>query len=471
MNRSPVISLLLLLGLAIVATACGPTAPTSSQVAAQRTPRATADKEAMPVMIDKVERGNIAYVFSYPGHLQPKDEIEIIPAVAGHIESVLVEEEDVVKTGDAIAIIEDDTYQAQVKQAEAAVEQARLLLAEMVLGSRPEEITAARTAVELAKANLNDVATVDDDERTQAAANLAQTEAALRQAQTEYDKIAWAGSIGSEPQALILQEATIAYENALASYNKQTNPGDSQLAPLRQQVAQAELNLALTLRPYRQIDFAKAQAGLKQAEAALEVAQLQLDKTIIKAPFDGTIDQLHIANGSWVSQQTSIGAFISEALEAKFEVQESRIAHIERGQYAGLQLPAYPGRDFPGVITNISASANDESRTFEIKVTLAEGVELLRPGMFVDVSILADESNDTLLTPLEAVVPGDPPSVFVVNEDNRIDQRSVTTGLQDDHRIEILQGLQAGDWVVIAGQDTLEDGTPVQIINDPRIAD
>jgi HlyD family secretion protein len=433
---------------------------------------AAEEEKVVPVEVALVETGDISLVFNYSGSLKPIDDLNLVPGAAGRVEQVLVEVGDTVQAGDALAIIEDNTFQTQIKQAEAALENARLNVAKMELGSRPEEIAAAQAAVELAKASLNDVATVDDDERTQAASNLARAQAALKRAQTEYDKIAWAGEVGTTPQALALQEATIAYETALAAYNKQTNPSDSQLAPLMAQVAQAELQLALTVQPFRQIDFAQAQVAIKQAEAALEAAQLQLDETVIRAPFDGIIADLNITKGSRVSQQAPIGRFISEGLEAEIGVQESLISQVEKGQSASLQVTAYPGQEFPGVVTSISPSADLESRTFTVHVTPVEGQELLRSGMFANVDILAQENKNTILAPREAIVQNNnQPTVFVVKDDSTVEERTVTTGLFDQNRVEILEGLKPGDVVVVAGQINLLDGSKAEIANDPRIAE
>ena len=430
-----------------------------------------AEEKSVPVEVALVETGDISLVLNYSGSLQPVDELDVIPGAAGRIEQVLVEEGDVVKRGDAIAIIESDTYQTQIKQAEAALESAKLNLAKMELGSRAEEIAAAQAAVQLAKASLNDVATVDDDERTRAASDLARAQARLKAAQAEYDKIAWAGDVGTKPQAIALQEATIAYETELASYNQDTNPSDSQLAPLMLQVAQAELNLALKVQPYRQIDFAQAAVSIKQAEAALEAAQLQLDETIILSPFDGVIANLNITEGSRVSQQTPVAHLISRELEANIGVQESRVSQVEDGQSASMQVSAFPGQDFPAVVTSVSATANPDSRNFSVKVVPTEGQDLLRSGMFADVSVLAQENKNTVLAPREAIILGDQPTVFVVNQDNTVEKRVVTTGLRDEFRIEILEGLQAGEVVVVAGQPNLQDGFTAEVMNDPRIAD
>ncbi len=481
MKKISVIPFAILLGLMLIISGCADASEASEKSAvdaAQVAPAAqTAAQEEekvtnVPVEIAIIETGDISLIFSYSGSLKPQDELKIIPGAAGRIESVYVEEGDAVKAGDLIASIEDDTYQVQVKQAEAALTQTKLNLVKMELGSRPEEIAASQAAVQLARAALNDVALVSDDERTTAAAALANAEAALKIAQAEYDKIAWAGDIGSTPQAASLQQATIAYESALAGYNLGTNPSDSQLAPLMLQLAQAQLNLALRIEPFRQVDFASAEAGIAQAEAALEMAQLQLAETEIYAPFEGVVNQVNITTGSRVSQQTPVLDLISSALEVLVDVPESRISQIEAGQRASLQVTAYPGQDFPGVVSSISTSADPDTRTFTVKITPVEGTDLLRSGMYADSSILAQENKNTILAPRQAIIlDGDQPTVFVVDDDNMVEQRPVTTGLYDEQQIEILAGLKEGDIVVIAGQSNLQAGLEVDVVNDPRIAE
>ena len=167
-----------------------------------------------------------------------------------------------------------------------------------------------------------------------------------------------------------------------------------------------------------------------------------------------------------------VGRFISEDLEAEVGVQESLISQVEKGQSASLQVTAYPGQDFPGVVTSVSPSADLESRTFTVKVTLVDGQELLHSGMFANVDILAQENKNTILAPREAIVQNsDQPMVFVVKDDNTVEQRTVTTGLYDQSRVEILEGLKPGDMVVVAGQTNLLDGSKTEITNDPRIAE
>lgn len=464
MKKYSSITLILLLALAVLATACGGSAPEETVAQA-----ASSEQEEVeigtPIEVTDVETGDIALVFSYAGNLQSKDEVSLMPAASGRVESVLVEVGDEVKVDDPIATIERDRYIEQVRQAQAALTTAKLNLAKMELGKRPEEIAAAQAAVELARAVLNDVAQIDDNERTAAAANLARSEAALRAAQAEYDKIAWAGDVGTTQQSIALQEATIAYENALAAYNLQTNPSDSTLAPLMAQLTQAELTLALTRQPFREIDFEIARTAIEQAESAVAIANLQLDDTTVKAPFDGVIAELYITEGSSVSPQTPVVLQVSQEVEVSIEVEESRIGQVSRGQNASLQLTAFPGQEFPAAVTSVAPVADKDTRTFTVKITPVDEVGVLRAGMYANALLLINEKKDTMLLPRDAVTMfNDQEIVYVVN-DNTVESREVTTGLANDGQIEILSGLEPGETVVTAGQANLIDGAKIEIVN------
>jgi multidrug efflux pump subunit AcrA (membrane-fusion protein) len=92
--------------------------------------------------------------------------------------------------------------------------------------------------------------------------------------------------------------------------------------------------------------------------------------------------------------------------------------------------------------------------------------------MYANVSILAEEKPNTLLAPRAAVTTiDDQPAVFVVNSNNTVEQREVTTGLFDQDNIEILSGLKEGETVVTAGQSSLTDGAKVEVTNNPGIAE
>jgi HlyD family secretion protein len=443
-------------------TACGGS-PEAAAVEAEATPTV---EFGTPVEVADVETGDITLIYAYNGGLQPKDEVSIVPSLGGKVDTLLVEVGDEVKAGDSIATIEQDVYLAQLKQAEAGLKTAELNLAKMKIGSRPEEIAVAQAAVEVARAALNDVATIDDNERTSSAAALARAQSALRIAQTNYDKIAWAGDVGATREAQALEEATIAYEDALADYTLQTNPSDSQLAPLLVQLAQAELNLIRTQDPFRETDFAIAEAGIEQAKAGVELAQIQVDHTTIEAPFDGLIADLFISQGSTVGPQSPLARFVSKEIEVEIEVEESRINDISEGQNVSLKLTAYPDQDFPATVTSISPVADENTRTFTVKVAPLDEAGVLRSGMFAAVSVLAAERQNTTLIPRDALIQLDDGGVAVyVVEAGQAHQRTVEIGISDGERIEILAGLEPGEVVVVSGQPNLTDGVKVEVTN------
>ena len=459
MKKSLIIPLILLCGLSLLLTGCG-SASESAQAAAVPTP-----EPAVPVEVATAETGDIALIFAYTGNLQSKDEVKVIPGAAGRVEKVLVEVGDPVKAGQPIATLEHDVYLLQLKQAQAGLTAAQLKLEKMKMGSRPEEVAVAQAAVDLARAALDDVATISDNERTTAAANLANAQAALRRAQAEYDKIAWAGNVGLMPQAAALEQATNAYEAALAGYNLQTNPSDVQLAPLQAQVVQAELKLALTKQPFLDIDFQMAKVAIDQAQAAVDLVYRQLDEATIKAPFDGVISELNISTGTTVGPQAPIATVVSNKVELAVGIEEAHIGQINKGQKAALKVDAYPGQTFAATVSSIAPVADKNSHTFTVKVTPADEQGQLRSGMFADLSLLVQEKKNTLLVPIDAVTEVNDQTVVYVVNGNKAEQRPVTTGLSSDGRIEILSGLEAGDTVVTAGQPNLTDGARVETVN------
>jgi HlyD family secretion protein len=462
MNKNVSLLLTLFLAALIPLTACSPMGE------AEPVAQAAAPEEvtAAPVQVAPVETGDISLIYAYTGDIEPTQSVNVLPVAAGRVETLLVEVGDELKAGDPIATVESDIYSAQLKQAEAGLQLANLGLTKMEEGARPEQIAAAQAAVQLARNAMNDLTNISDEERTAAVAALAQTEAALRLAQSEYDKIAWAGQVGMTPQALQLEQATIAYEAAKAAYDLQTNPSDLQLSPLMAQLAQAELALALAKEPFTQTDFEMARAQVELAEAAVQMARIQMEETTIRAPIDGVIAELYITQGGMAGPQAPAALLVSKEMEVLLNVEESRISQVEEGQPAALQVTAYPGQDFPGVVTNIAPMADKQSRTFAVKVTPLDEDNLLRSGMFANLSLLVQEKQGALLVPRAAVteVAGQE-TVYVVNDDNTIDQRAVVTGLVEDSRVEILSGLTANEHVVIAGQAGLQDGSTVEVRN------
>jgi HlyD family secretion protein len=458
-ERHAALSALLLI--ALLATGC------ASLGAEAEIPAPAAEPiEAIPVEVATVETGGIAQVLEYTGNLQPQRSVTLVPRVGGQIDSVQVKVGKVVKAGDPIAVIESDAYELQLQQAQLGLERARLTMAKAKQGTRPEQLRAARAAADIAHAALKDAKNPGESTRTIAAANLAQAEAAVRLAQYQYDKISWAGQAGMTAEGLQLQQATTAYQQAKAAYDLQTNPPDAALAALEGQVVQADLNLALAEKPVEQVDFDMADLGIRQAEAVVQQAQLQVDYATIRAPFDGIVSELYIYPGSMVGPSVPVASVISSEMEAPVNVGEAQIGLVSPGQNAALALAAFPGQSFPALVTSVAPAADSGTHTFIVKVTPADPEGLLRSGMYADVSILAQERAGALLIPRAAVTDVDGQKTVYVVADGRAEPRAVTTGLTEADRIEILSGVSAGEQIVVAGQTNLTAGASVKVVEE-----
>ncbi|MCB9104739.1 MAG: efflux RND transporter periplasmic adaptor subunit [Anaerolineales bacterium] len=460
LKQSAALILTLIIGLLTIGCASTEAEP----VTAQEQPATT----STAVEVATTETGDISLIFNYSGNLQSTADIDVQPKVSGEVVEILVNVGDEVQAGDPLARIDDELLRLDLKNAEVALKKAQLDLVKMEAGARDEEIAAARASVDLARSALADVANIDDNERTTAVLNLSQAQAEVQRAQAEYDKIAWAGQVGTTPQAVQLEQATAAYEAALAEYNLKTNPSDSTLAPLEAELVQAQLNLALALQPFQEFDFELARTAIEQAETNLDRAELQIEYATIRAPFDGRIAGVEVELGSLVSASSAIVRLVSPTVEVSVPVEESRLGQLRVEQPASLNVAAYPGVDFPAIVSIVPPVADGTTHTFDITVLPQDERGLLRAGMYADVAIMADVKSNALLVPRAAVtLIDDRPVVYVVAvKDDRqiVERRDIITGLRDKDNVEILDGLTAGDTVVTLGHANLIDGADVSII-------
>ncbi len=460
MKRWPWIAMTGLLIVSVALTACNP----PSNTAGTATP--AGEQATTSVDVAQAEVGTISVIYTYPADLQAQASVKVMPIASGRLKSVTVQVGDEVTSGESLAQIESNIYAAQLKQAQSGLEAAQLQLAKMQEGTRPEQIAAAQAAVQFARDAVNDKNTISDDERTAAVAGLAQAEVALKQAQAQYDKVAWAGQVGALPQSAALEQATVAYEAAKAAYDLQTNPSDLELSPLMNQLAQAELALALAENPYTDNDFEQARNQINQAQAAVDLAQIQLDETVIRAPIDGVVSEVYVDQGDMAGPGSAVALIISKDMVAQIEVEESRINRVEAGQSASIQVTAYPGQDFPAVVTSVAPAADSSSHTFTVKVTPGDNGGQLRAGMFANVSLLVQENKGVVTVPIAAVTQVGGKNVVYVVQDNVATMRQVTVGATDSQCcVEILDGVNAGETVVTAGQANLVDGAAVEIMN------
>src|SRR5512133_251711 len=340
------------------------------------------------------------------------------------------------------------------------------------LGQSQEALVAARTAYEAAKANLALLQSRPLPWELQAAAsNVDAANASLNAASAAVEQMKRGATpediTKAQAQVTSAQNGVTSAEAALATAQaslKQTQDGatEEELRIAQAQVAGAESALALASSPYRTADFEAARAGVAQAQAALDAAELGLGETRVLSPVDGVVADRMQSEGQLVGLSAPIVSIVSSEVELSLGVEEAQIGSIAEGQQAEITVAAYPGQAFPAKVAVIAPTADPKSRTFQVKVRPVTSDGRLRSGMFAQVRIVTAEKGSALVVPREALVTrGGTSSVFVLKGDS-VEARAVRTGMVSGGSVEITSGLTAGEEVVTSGQSDLRDGDKVK---------
>ena len=205
----------------------------------------------------------------------------------------------------------------------------------------------------------------------------------------------------------------------------------------------------------------EARADVEAQAAALRSAQIDLDRTTIRAPFDGTVSSKPAVAGSIVQAGTELMKIIRDGrLEVGVLVPEKDLASISIGQKASVVDAS--GRTFSGSVSSIAETVNSTTRLATVYVSLGEGSGL-KSGMFARVSIATAASQQLSVAEAALVWHDGKPAVFVVDAAGKANARPVATGARQSGRVAIESGLSEGDHVVIAGAGFLSDGNLVRV--------
>jgi len=397
-----------------------------------------------------VESKTITELITANGKVQPETEVKISPDVSGEIIEMGIEEGDEVKKGQLLMVIKPDMYIQAYNRANASLSSSQ--------------------------------------------ARLAQTDARLIESDMAYKR----------SNTLFKQDAIPVsdFETAQASF----------------QVAKSEVKAA--------------QFAVKSAEASVAEAQEQLVKTKIYSPMDGTVARLNVEKGErvvgtnmYAGTETMVIANL-HLMEVKVDVNENDIVRVNLQDTALVEVDAYLGRKFKGIVTEIANSANvvggstDQVTNFNVKVLLLEesykdlidtvgGVKYpFRPGMSATVDIQTETRKNVISVPIQAVTTrslvenkkvvdkkeeADKPEdeneavtqqgektaddekveVVFVYTDGKVKKQAVKTGIQDSENIEILEGLKAGDEIVVAPFNAinklLNDSSEVKKVDEKEL--
>ncbi len=178
----------------------------------------------------------------------------------------------------------------------------------------------------------------------------------------------------------------------------------------------------------------------------------------LKAPIDGIVIERNQAVGELVDKSSAVYVISDPAdLWVIAEIKERDLAAIKAGQEASFTVLAYPGETFHGKVVRIANKVESDTRTVEARLEVKNEDGRLKPGMFADVEITTTVMKDVLAISDSALQTDEARQiVFLALEGNRFEKRVVKPGLEQHGRVQILEGIQAGDRIVVEGSFILK---------------
>lgn len=451
-------------------------------VAYQRAVAAQAPQEPA-LQTATVTRGDIVLSALGSGTLLPEREIDLTFGTDGTVVEVLVAVGDEVHEGDVLARLDTTNLERAVAQAQASLRQAQINLEQATAPPDEATLQAAQDAVD-------------------------QAAAALRLQQISYN-----ATMSSTLIVSSLPDAQENYAARLENYNywlNQYNEGnaaywyvdqaqqrldDARLALIRMQqqvdqtVQSARNSLAAAVDQYNQAlaSLEELQAGadpltveslrlqVQAAELELTVAQENLARATLVAPFDGIVTAVAIQEGAAVGGSTAaITLADMDPPLIKFWVEEADMASAVVGNPVSIVFEALPDLTYSGQIIRVEPTLVTVGNTTAVQiwatVDTSAHPERLFAGMNAEVEVTYGEARGALLVPVEALrtLASGQYAVFVVNADGQLELRPVEVGLQDYVNAQILSGLGLGEVVSVGTEDTSLTSSPSINPNNPQ---
>jgi len=388
--------------------------------ASGETPDPKAGPPPAPVVVAVVVTRRVTDEVTLVGTVEPQRRSLVASDVEGIVADLMVKEGTTVRRGDRLAQLRTDSLEIQLRGAKAQRERFRHELTELEAGFRVEEVEEARAAAREAEAS----------------AERARREV-VRQRELHTD-----GATALQS----LQDAETAHEAA------------------RQRLEQVRARLRMMEAGARRERIDRARAELQAAEA--EVARFgdEISRMTIVAPFDGVVTAEHTQRGQWVAKGGPVVEIVDlSRVEIAVPFPERAVGRLRSGSPAEVRFDALGDRAFTGEVIAIVPQGDVASRTFRVKVRVANPDRAIKAGMFARVSFGVGGTREAILVPKDAVVHrAGTTLVYVVNGET-VHEVRVQTGAAQGGAVEVAGGLRPGQIVVIRGNERLREGQRVQV--------
>jgi membrane fusion protein (multidrug efflux system) len=249
-------------------------------------------------------------------------------------------------------------------------------------------------------------------------------------------------TLSGQQQRASLAEAQAAATEADRLYRRQQELAQQQL------IARSQLDTQRAAR-----DAARARVAQVRA---------QLGERVIRAPFAGVLGIRQVSPGALVTPGTAIATLDDVSrMYVDFPVPESALAQVAAGQKVSGTVGAWPGEVFDGTVETVAARVDPATRSVTVRAAFANHERQLRPGMLVSVRLQRPEREALLVPEIAIVQIGQTSFAWRVKADGSVEQARVALGTRSGGKVEVLEGLQAGDRIVVDGTGKLRPGAKV----------
>ena len=374
----------------LLSLTCALTTSCRSDTAAGTAPSAASARQ---VRVEAAERGSMPRVVTVSGTLAAEDQVALGMKVSGRLQDIAVDLGSSVRRGQELARVVPKDFRLRVQQAEAALQQARSRL-----GLAPD---AAGDQVDPGQAPL------------------------VRQARA------------------LLEEATLARERAKNLF------AEKLISQAELDAAEAAFQVADGRYQDSQEEIANRQALLVQRRTELEIARQQLEDTVLRAPFDGAIRERQVSPGQFLAAgQPVLTVVRMHPLRLRLAIPERDAAGVRQGQDVRLTIV---GDDaiHTGRVERLSPAIQESSRTLMVEAEVPNPTGALRPGSFASADIVTAVDEPVVFVPHSAIVTFAGLEKVIVVIDGKTVEKRVRTGRRDAARVEILEGIEPGEMVVV----------------------
>ena len=237
---------------------------------------------------------------------------------------------------------------------------------------------------------------------------------------------------------------------------------DSNLADIN--IKRDEKLAAQNLIPNAQLDQTKTRA--ESASLNKELAEISLNKSLISSPLKGTIKTRHIKVGEFVRKGDKLVEILDiDKIIVKVNIPEQEILSIQVGQNVEVALYIMEKKTFLGRVKNIGLEADSSNRTFPVEILVDNKERQLRAGMLARATFTKNVDQDQIVIPRHTVLERDQGRVVYVFEDGKAFRRDITIGLSQLDQVQVVQGLNKGELIVVEGHTKLTDGEEVNVVN------